>query len=228
MYYARAIDCTILPALNTSATQQAAPTENTLHICHRLLNYAATYPSVHLHYYANNMTLHIHSDAAYLVAPKVRSRITWYFSLVSPSSSSPIPAGPILIECKTLRNVVASSAEVKVAGILHNAQVAIPICHILQLLGHPQPPTPIKTDHNTTVLSFSEKNITPKCSKSWDMCYYWLRDKQEMKQFKLSWERALQNLADYFTKHFSAMHHKHIRFKYVFDDTDVLRPARVC
>ena len=94
-------------------------------------------------------------------------------------------------------------------------------------LGHPQPPTPIKTD-NTTVVSFSEKNITQKRSKSWDIRYCWLRGKQEMQQFKLSWEQALQNLAVYFTKHFTAKHHKHIRSRYVFDNTDILRPARVC
>ena len=92
LYYARTIDCTLLPALNTLATQQANPTENTLKSCHRLLDYAATYPQVTLRFHANDMKLVIHSDTAYLVAPKARSRIAGHFSLGSLSyHSSPPP-----------------------------------------------------------------------------------------------------------------------------------------
>ena len=43
LYYARAIDCTMLPALAQIAQQQAQPTQNTLKKCHQLMDYAATY-----------------------------------------------------------------------------------------------------------------------------------------------------------------------------------------
>ena len=184
LYYARAIDCTLLPALNALSTQQATPTTNTLKLCHRLLDYSATYPNVTLRYHANDMVLQIHSDAAYLVAPKARSRIAGHFSLGSTTPSSPTPSGPILIECRTLRHVVASSAEAEIAGVFHNAQIAIPIRHILQSLGHPQPPTTIITD-NTTAASFTTDNITQKRSKSWDMHFCWLRDKEKSKHFNI-------------------------------------------
>ena len=68
LYYAQAIDGTILPALSSIATQQAKPTDNTLRKVKRLLDHVATYPNVFLQYYASNMLLHIDSDAAYLVA----------------------------------------------------------------------------------------------------------------------------------------------------------------
>ena len=80
-----------------------------------------------MRYHANDMVLTIDSDAAYLVAPKARSRIAGYFQLNSGLSSPHLTNGAILVECKTLRLVVVSSAEVETAGIFHNAQVAIPV-----------------------------------------------------------------------------------------------------
>ena len=120
------------------------------------------------------------------------------------------------MECKTLRHVVASSAEAETAGIFHNAQVALPIRHMLIQLGHPQPPTPIKTD-NTTATAFVNKNINQRKSKSWDMKFYWMRDKETQKLFKVYWDKGDNNLADYFTKHHNTKHHKHIRPTYVQD-----------
>ena len=79
--------------------------------------------------------------------------------------------GAILVECKTLQHVVASAAEAEIAGIFHNAQVALEIICILEVLNHPQPPTPIKTD-NSTANSFIHDKIQQKRSKSWDMRYY--------------------------------------------------------
>ena len=225
LYYARSIDCTLFPALNTMATNQAAPTENSLRQCHRLLDYIATYPNVTIQFHASNMQLHVDSDAAYLVAPKARSRIAGYFSLES-HQPNPTPHGPILVECRTLRHVVASSAEAEIAGIFHNAQIAIPIRYMLQQLGHPQPRTPIKTD-NATASSFVKDNITQKWSKSWDMRYYWLRDKIAQAMFKIDWASGKSNAADYFTKHFPGTYHRAIRKKYVLDNTPSLH-ARVC
>ena len=147
------------------------------------------------------MCLNIDSDAAYLVAPKARSRIAGYFSL-GPHKQQPTLHSPILAECRTLRHVVASSAEAEIAGVFHNAQTAIPIRHLLNQMGHPQPQTPIKTD-NTTAASFVRNNITQKRSKSWDMRYYWLRDKIAQFMYKITWEKAQLNSTDYFTKHFS-------------------------
>ena len=170
------------------------------------------------------MTLSINSDAAYLVQPQARSRIAGYFNL-PPVQQLQTPNGPLLVECKTLRHVVASSAEAEIAGVFHNAQMAIPIRYMLECLGRPQPATPIQTD-NTTVNSFVKNNITQKRSKSWDMRYYWLREKQIKKHFSITWKQAKSNLADYFTKHFSGKYHREIRSKYVHD-ANALQSARV-
>ena len=213
LYYGRAIDNTILPALNTIAHQQSRPTRQTMARCSTLLDYVATYPSAFLRYHASDMVLSIDSDAAYLVEPQARSRVAGYFQL---NSQPRFVNGALLIECKTLRHVVASSAEAETAGLFHNAQVAIPIRYMLNQLGHQQPATPLKTD-NRTATSFVHNNLTQKRSKSWDMRYYWLRDKEATQQFTIYWDKGTNNHADYYTKHHPVKIHKTLRPCYVLD-----------
>ena len=81
LYYARAIDGSILPALNSIGTQQAQPTQQTKQNLQQVLDYVATYPDVILRFYASDMILKVDSDAAYLVLPKARSRIVGYSRL---------------------------------------------------------------------------------------------------------------------------------------------------
>ena len=148
------------------------------------MDYVYTYPNAFIRYYASDMVLHIDSDAAYLVAPKARSRVAGYFQMGNhPNNKTKTTLnGAIHVECKTLRHVVSSAAEAETAGVFHNAQMALPIRVVLQALNHPQPPTPIKTD-NSTANGFIHDNIHQKRSKSWDMRYYWLRDRLTQKQF---------------------------------------------
>ena len=74
LYYAQAIDASMLPALRTIATQQSAPTENTMHKVNQYLDYAATHLDAIITYRASNMILPAHSDASYLSESKARSR----------------------------------------------------------------------------------------------------------------------------------------------------------
>ena len=218
LYYARAIDGTMLPALNTIGTQQAKPTKKTMQKCLRLLDYAATYPYGSLRYYASDMVLHVDSDAAYLVMQEALSRIAGYYHLSDkPPTVGKIPLnGPVLIECKTLRNVVASAAEAEIGGLFHNAQISIPLRVIIEALGHPQPSTLIKTD-NATAHGFIYDNINLKKSKSWEMRYYWLRDRKEQGQFNFIWDYGDQNDGDYFTKHHATIYHWEMRPHYIKD-----------
>ena len=138
LYYARALDYTLLPAINETSTTQAKPTAYTLDQCHQIMDYAATYPDVYVRYYASDMVLHVDSDAAYLVMPQAKSRIAGYYHLSDHPQKTPHPTinGAILVECRALKHVVSSSAEAETAGVFHNAQIAIPIRHILENLCH--------------------------------------------------------------------------------------------
>ena len=96
----------------------------------KLLDYVATYPDTHIRYHASDMILHVDSDVAYLVSPQARSRIAGFHYLSTfPAKYNPVPLnGGILVECKTLKYVVASAVEAEVTGFFHNAQTIIPIC----------------------------------------------------------------------------------------------------
>ena len=182
------------------------------------MDYLATYPNASIQYEASNMILHVDSDAVYLVAPKTRSRIVGYYYLTNiacPTTSAKLN-GAVQVECKTLRHVVTSAAEAEVVGVFYNTQMAIPIRRMLEKLNHIQPPTPIKTD-NSTATGFIYDNIHQKRSKSWDMRYYWLRDRILQKQFKFFWEKGESNHADYFTKHHATIYHRATRSKYIQD-----------
>jgi hypothetical protein len=65
LYYARAIDPTILPALSAIATEQAKPTQKTMENVKQLLDYCSTQEDAMITYNASQMILAIHSDAGY-------------------------------------------------------------------------------------------------------------------------------------------------------------------
>ena len=167
------------------------------------------------------MILHVDSDAAYLVAPKAKSRIAghYYFknNIINPSQKN----HPVLVECRCLRHVVSSAAEAEVASIYYNAQNIILHRRILHALGHPQPPIPLKTD-NSTANGFIHNNIHLRKSKAWDMRYHWLREKELHKQIHIHWKHGKDdkdpNMADYHTKHHAKVYHRGIRPLYVIDE----------
>ena len=209
LYYGRAIDYTILPAINEIAGNQAAPSLLTKDKASMLLDYLHTHPSAKLRYKESKMILHIDSDAAYLVAPNAKSRIAGYFYLGDGTRETKLNAA-IHIECCLLKHVVASAAEAETGGVFHNCQFGIHIRRMLQILNHPQPPTLVKTD-NATAESFVNKEIKQRRSKSWDMRFHWLRDKQVQKDFTIYWDKSENNYADYFTKHHAPSHHQKMR-----------------
>ena len=55
------------------------------------MDYVYTNPDVYIRFYASDMILNIDSDAAYLVAPKSRSRVAGYFYLSNKSTNTDSP-----------------------------------------------------------------------------------------------------------------------------------------
>ena len=218
LYYGRAVDPTVLIALNDLATYQAAPTIDTLKHSKMLLDYLATYPNAKLRFYAGNMKLHFESDAAYLVLPGAKSRIAGYFYLHAPPSASKVYAqgynAPIHIECSTIKNVVSSAAEAECGGLFHNCSTAIGIRTALEGMGHPQHRTEVITN-NSTANNFVHSEMRVKRSKSWDMKYNWLRDRTAQAQFHIKWDKGIYNMADYFTNHHPPSYHRHKQYKYI-------------
>jgi hypothetical protein len=217
LYYARAIDSTMLVALGTLASAQTKATLNTEKAITHFLDYAATNPNATVTYHPSDMVLNLHSDASYNSEPEARSRAGGIFFLSSaPTDKNPTPPlnGAIHITSKIMKNVLASEAEAEVAACFHNVQDACPIRQALETLGHPQPPTPIQTD-NSTAEGILNNSIKQKRSQAIDMRYYWLQDRIQQQQFLVHWKSGSTNYADYFTKHHPAKHHIEIRHRYL-------------
>ena len=229
LYYARAVDSTMLAAIGTIATQQAHATRDTMKAITQLLNYCATHPSAVVRFVSSDMILHVESDASYLTAPHARSRAAGYHFLSdrptnphgTPTQRDPPPRnnGAINILCIIMREVVTSAAEAELAALFYNAKEACPICVTLGEIGHPQPPTPIQTD-NSTATGIVNDTVKQKRSKAIDMRYYWIRDRVCQGQFHIYWRKGLLNRADYFTKHHPTSHHQNIRSAYLYSPHD--------
>ena len=206
LFYARAVDSTMLVALSAIAAEQGAPTENTLAKVHQFLDYAATNPEAIVTYKKSNMVLAIHSDASYLSEPKARSRAGGHFFL-SDDKDDPTNNGAVLNISKVIKAVMSSAAEAELGALFINAKIAVPMRKTLEELGHPQPQTPVQTE-NSTAYGVINNKILPKATKAMDMR---LKDRESVEQFKYYWRPGKSNKADYWTKHHPSLHHQTMR-----------------
>jgi hypothetical protein len=81
LYYARAVDLTVLIPLNDIATEQTKAAEKKQAATNQMLDYLATHPDATIRYHASDMILHIHSDVSYLSVSNARSRLGGLFLL---------------------------------------------------------------------------------------------------------------------------------------------------
>jgi hypothetical protein len=207
LYYARAVDPTVLMPLNDIATEQTKATQKTQAATNQMLDYLAAHPDASIRYHASDMILHIHSDASYLSVSNTRSRLRGLFSLGNKPPEQETLNGSILNVAVIIKNVVDSAAESEVGACFHSSQGGAPLRVTLTELGHTQPPTSLRTD-NSTAFGILNENIKQKRSKAMDMRYHWLNDRVRQKQFDVYWRLVCENLGDYHIKHHSAQHHK--------------------
>ena len=205
LYYGRAVGSTILTRLSSLAAAQANPTTQTLSLINWLLDYTATNPDAILTYAKSDMVLAVHSDASYLSEPAARSRVGGHF-FCSSDVNEPPDNGAVLNISKVLTAVMSSAAEAELGALYINAREAIPMRHLLEEMGHKQPPTPIQTD-NSTAHGVVTNNIQPRRTKAMDMRFHWLRCRDSQNQFRYYWRPGADNRADYWTKHHCAAHH---------------------
>jgi hypothetical protein len=177
MYYGRGVDPCILVALNEIASKQAAPTTTTVDKTTVLMDYLYTYPNAVIRYHASNMILKTTTDATYLVHRKACSRVAAHYHLGWLNSDR--VNRPLDVLSKTLKNVVSSAAD---TGGKH----ACPILAHLNELGHKQPATgsPFETD-NYNAQGVLNSKMRQKHSKSFDMRYWWMKDRIHQGQFDL-------------------------------------------
>jgi hypothetical protein len=142
LYYVRAVDSMILPALSSISTKQAAPTAKTMTNVNQLFNYVSTQEEAIITYKASDMILSVHSNARYCNKKKARSQASGHFYL---SNNNPTPPnnGAILTVATIMKNVMSSAAETELGALYLNAKETVYLQQILCKIGHLQPPTPI-------------------------------------------------------------------------------------
>ena len=95
IYYAIAVDPTMLVAIGTIASQQSKATQATHDATVWLLNYEASHPNATFQYNASDMVLHLHSDASYLSEDGASIHVGGHYFL---SNNSTDPTNPPLTE----------------------------------------------------------------------------------------------------------------------------------
>ena len=190
------------------------------------MDYAASHPDAILTYRERDMVLAVHSDTSYLSEPKARSRAGGHFFL-SDHSENPPNNGAVLNISQIIKNVLTSAADAEIGAFFINSRQVIPARNTVGEMGHKQPPTPMQTD-NTTALGFVTKNLQPKATKSTDMKHWFMRDRQDRKQFRYYWGPGPKNDGDFQSKHFCSAYHRERRPGYLTprDALDALRISR--
>ena len=97
-----------------------------------------------------------------------------------------------------------------------NAQEAVPERTTLIELGHPQPPSPLKTD-NSTADGILNGTVKQKRSKALVMKLCWLKDRAAQGEFPIYWAPGAENLGDNYTKVHAPSHHKKVNPIYLYN-----------
>ena len=103
LYYARAVDGTMLHALNELASATHKGTQKTAIAMNHFLNYCSTHPNTVLLYRASEMILMGDSDAAYLVAAEACSRAGGYIYLGNKASTNDLFNGAVLLIARIIK-----------------------------------------------------------------------------------------------------------------------------
>ena len=222
LYYARAVDPTMLRKITQISSAQAAPTEEVSRQVEHFLQYAGHHPNAGIVYYASDMQLVGHTDGSYLSEPNARSRAGGVFFLSSRvGTDQPVPVnGPILCISKMFDVVLSSAAETEYGSVFIGCHEGEGLRTTLFDLGHDQGPTPIKCD-NKCAVGLANETVKERMSKAIDMRFHWIRDRIKQGHFRIFWKRGVDNLADYFTKEHPVRHCRNMRQFFVTDPVTV-------
>jgi hypothetical protein len=124
LYYARAVNPTIIPTLSAIRTEQAKPTQATIETIKQLLNYCATQEEAIITYSASKMILCVHSNAGYCNEKKAQSQAGGHFFL-SNNDQLPPNNGAIMTNATIIKAVISSAAEAELGALFLNAKEVV-------------------------------------------------------------------------------------------------------
>jgi hypothetical protein len=170
LYYAQAVDLTILMALITIVSKQSKGRQNTMLKTKQLMDYLAAHPNAMVRFHASNMILNIHSKASYLSEANARSQVCGHFIMGwKADPTKPIKLyGAFFTLCAILRFVVASAAKAELGSLFLTCKQAIIFQLTLEEMGHPQPPTLVHCN-NSTAVGIANNTVKRQRSRSIEM-----------------------------------------------------------
>jgi hypothetical protein len=141
LYYARAVDPTLIMPINVLASEQSTATNVKADKVINFLNYCNTHPETKIRYHSSDMLLYIHSVASYLSEDEAKSRAGAVFYMGNTTKhQKKLTNGAILIISKVLKHVMSSTAEAEIGAVFINAKEGAVLRTTLEELGHKHPP----------------------------------------------------------------------------------------
>ena len=215
LFYARAVDYTILTAVSHLSSKQSHPTQNVLADANRILRYLAAYPQHILVFRACDMQLRAHSDASYCTRSNSRSVAGGIFYCADSESPSGYINGGILAVSTIIPTVCASVAEAEYAALFLDGQHAIWIRILLEAMGYKQVKPTLMVCDNSCAVGIANKSVKLKRSKAINMRYHWIRDQIRQGTIQITWLKGTDNFADFFTKALPVRDHQMLKSRYV-------------
>ena len=118
--------------------------------------------------------------------------------------------GAINVSASLLPLVAISVAEAELRGTFYNAKKGKILRLTLEEMGWKQGPTTIFVNNNMAS-GICNSTIKQQQSRAMNGQYCWLIDQVNLNTYQIKWAPGLENMADYFTKHFASAHHRNVR-----------------
>jgi hypothetical protein len=96
--------------------------------------------------------------------------------------------------------------EAEVAGICVNVKEGVNVRNIINIIGHPQPITPLLTS-NLTTFGIMYVKMKQQRSKAIELRFYWLKDREAQNKCIMFWDLVKLNRGYYFTNHHAKINH---------------------
>ena len=93
--------------------------------------------------------------------------------------------GYVITMSQIIKAVMSSAAEAELGALFVNVMEAVYMQKMIGEMGHKQAKTPMQTD-NSMEEGLINKKIQPKCTKSMDMRFHWLQDRESQEQCHFS------------------------------------------
>ena len=147
-WYSCASDPTMTATLSSIASRQSKANKQLNEEVTHCLSYCSTHPNAGIRDFASDIILALHSVASYLSEPNSKSRAAGHFYIKRKSHNN-YDNGTILTLSKTIKHVMTSASEAKLAALLYNCRGAISLRISLEKMVNPQPKTPAVSDNTT-------------------------------------------------------------------------------